>query len=305
MPPPRRFSHREPASASGGSTLRNRVRGAVARSARRKCAPRDRIRPEPSTPSPPPASGSSNPGCSRRCRISAGRARHPSASRPRERSTAPPCAPRTGCSATPRAPRASRSRWAGLRATADADLWFAVTGAWGRILLGGREVDPYEAHRWPAGEELHLDWFGHGARGYLAVRGGFDAPRALGSRATDLLAGLGPAPLRAGDVDPDPGDAAGPIPVAGVAPWGAPHDDELEIELAPGPRADWFTASARSALFETVWTVSNDADRIGVRLDGPQLERAREGELPSEGMVPGAIQVPPSGRRRSSSPTAR
>ena len=52
----------------------------------------------------------------------------------------------------------------GFRASADADLWFAVTGAWGRILLAGREVDPYEAHLWRAGDELHLDWFGHGAR---------------------------------------------------------------------------------------------------------------------------------------------
>jgi biotin-dependent carboxylase-like uncharacterized protein len=184
----------------------------------------------------------------------------------------------------------------GLRAIADVDAWFAVTGAWGRILLGGREVDPYEAHRWRAGEELHLDWFAHGARGYLAVRGGLEASAVLGSRATDLLAGLGPRALRAGDIVPIAADAVAPIPIAAVAPWGAPHDDELEVELAPGPRGDWFTASAHRTLFETVWTASNDANRIGLRLDGPSLERAREGELPSEGLVPGAMQVPPSGR---------
>jgi KipI family sensor histidine kinase inhibitor len=184
----------------------------------------------------------------------------------------------------------------GLRAASGTDLWFAVTGAWGRILLAGREVDPYEAHPWHAGEELQLDWFGHGARAYLAVRGGFDAPVTLSSRSTDLLAGLGPRPLRAGDAVWVRDDPPAPIPVAPVAPWGAPHDDELEIELAPGPRADWFAASAHRTLYESVWTASNDADRIGMRLDGPELERARGGELPSEGMVPGAIQVPPSGR---------
>jgi biotin-dependent carboxylase-like uncharacterized protein len=183
----------------------------------------------------------------------------------------------------------------GLRAVAGADLWFAVTGAWGRVLLRGRVVDPHEAHHWPAGEELHLDWFRHGARAYLAVRGGLDGPAALGSRSTDLLAGLGPHALRAGDLVAVRDDAAAPIPVAAIAPWGAPHDEELEIELAPGPRADWFTASARGALFEAVWTVSNRADRIGLRLDGPPLQRERDGELPSEGMVPGAIQVSPSG----------
>ena len=183
----------------------------------------------------------------------------------------------------------------GLRAIAATDQWFAVTGAWGRILLAGREVDPYEAHRWSAGEELHLDWFSHGARAYLAVRGGFEGRVVLGSRATDRLAGLGPLALAAGDVITVARDAVAPIPVADIAPWGAPHDEELEVDLAPGPRADWFTASAHRTLFETLWTVSNDADRIGVRLDGPALERAVEGELPSEGMVPGAIQVPPTG----------
>ncbi len=183
----------------------------------------------------------------------------------------------------------------GLRARTGADAWFAVTGAWGRILLDGREVDPYEAHPWPVGAELHLDWFAHGARAYLAVRGGFTGRSALGSLSTDLLAGLGPAPLSAGDVVPLGEPPHDPIPVATLAPWGAPADD-LELELAPGPRADWFTASALSTLFETSWTVGAAADRVGVRLEGPALDRSNIGELPSEGMVAGAIQVPPDGR---------
>ncbi|MFB7894087.1 5-oxoprolinase/urea amidolyase family protein [Microbacterium sp. NPDC056044] len=184
----------------------------------------------------------------------------------------------------------------GLRAVAGADHWVAVTGAWGTVRLDGREVDPYQAHAWPAGAELHLDWFAHGARGYVAVRGGLDARVALGSRATDLLAGLGPAAVRAGDVVGVRDDAAVPIPVAPPSAWGAPHDDELELELAPGPRADWFAPAALATLYDAVWTVSNDADRVGVRLDGPELTRLRTGELASEGMVPGALQVPPRGR---------
>ncbi len=184
----------------------------------------------------------------------------------------------------------------GFRAVAMRDLWFVVTGAWGRVTLAGHELDPYQAHAWPAGAELHLDWFGHGARAYLAVRGGLDAPQVLASRATDVLAGIGPELLGAGDELSARDDAEGPIPIAVVAPWGAPRDDELEVELAPGPRADWFAASARRELFEAFWTVTNDAGRVGIRLEGPALERARDGELPSEGMVPGALQVPPSGR---------
>jgi KipI family sensor histidine kinase inhibitor len=184
----------------------------------------------------------------------------------------------------------------GLRAVAEADLWIAVTGAWGTVSIDGREVDPYEAHPWPAGTELHLDWYAHGARAYLAVRGGIDARTALGSRATDLLAGLGPTALRPGDVVGVRDDAIGPIPVAPPGSWSAPHDDELELELAPGPRADWFAPAALETLYDTVWTVSNHADRVGARLDGPELVRVRSGELASEGMVPGALQVPPSGR---------
>jgi len=184
----------------------------------------------------------------------------------------------------------------GLRAVATADLWLAVTGAWGTVRIDGREVDPYQAHAWPAGAELHLDWFAHGARGYIAVRGGLDARVVLGSRATDLLAGLGPAALRAGDLVPVRDDASAPIPVAPPGAWGAPHDDELELDLAPGPRADWFTPAALATLYDSVWTVSNHADRVGARLDGAELPRLRTGELASEGMVPGALQVPPSGR---------
>ncbi len=182
----------------------------------------------------------------------------------------------------------------GWRAVAETDLWVAVTGAWGPIRLDGREVDPYEAHAWPAGAELHLDWFAHGARAYVAVRGGIDAPAALGSRATDVLAGLGPTPLRAGDRVPVGEAPVAPIPVAPLNAWGAPHDDELELALAPGPRADWFAPD--TTLFDAIWTVTGDADRVGVRLDGPELVRTRTDELPSEGMVPGALQVPPSGR---------
>ncbi|UUT35930.1 biotin-dependent carboxyltransferase family protein [Microbacterium elymi] len=142
----------------------------------------------------------------------------------------------------------------------------------------------------------HLDWFAHGARAYLAVRGGIRAPLVATSRASDILAGIGPSPLAADDVLATADAAAVPIPPAEVMPWGAPDDEDLEIRLAPGPRGDWFTASARTALFDAVWTVSARADRVGLRLDGPALERARTDELPSEGMLPGAIQVPPDGR---------
>lgn len=187
----------------------------------------------------------------------------------------------------------------GFRAVAGVDLWIAVTGAWGPVRIAGRAVDPYSVHPWRRGEELHLDWFAHGARAYLAVRGGLDLDastpgRVAGSLSTDILSGLGPAPLRAGDALTLSRAAAGPIPPEDLHPWSPPTADDLEIALAPGPRAEWFADAA--ALYDRVWTVSNEADRVGIRLDGPRLRRVRTGELPSEGMLPGAIQVPPDGR---------
>ncbi|HEX5856872.1 MAG TPA: urea amidolyase family protein [Microbacterium sp.] len=183
----------------------------------------------------------------------------------------------------------------GFRAIAGRDAWIAVTGGWGDIRIDARPADPYVAHLWPAGTELAIDWFAHGARAYLAVRGGLDAPLVAGSRSTDVMSRLGPPILRTHDVVGVRADAAGPVPPADLAPWGAPPDEEVVVQLEAGPRADWFPASALGSLYETAWTVTEKADRVGVRLDGPPLGRERTGELASEGMVPGAIQVPPSG----------
>ncbi len=195
----------------------------------------------------------------------------------------------------------------GFRAIADHDLWIAVTGGVGAFEIDGHPFDANVATPWPRGSDLRIGWLGHGARAYLVVRGGVvgvggpeGAPLGLagpvlGSLSTDTLARLGPEPLRMGDevrVGPPPRLS---LPPLDIAPWGAPPD-ELELALAPGPRTDWFDASAVRLLFDAVWTVSDAADRVGVRLDGPELARVRTGELPSEGMVPGAIQVPPGGR---------
>ncbi|EPH40188.1 putative KipI antagonist [Streptomyces aurantiacus JA 4570] len=65
--------------------------------------------------------------------------------------------------------------------------------------------------------------------------------------------------------------------------------------MTPGPRADWFTATALRTLTTRAYRVSSASNRIGLRTEGPPLERAVRGELPSEGMVLGAIQVPPDG----------
>ena len=123
------------------------------------------------------------------------------------------------------------------------------------------------------------------------------APQALGSTASDTLAGLGPAPLSAGDVL-DIGDAAhlaaDPHPQPRVLPAGG---DLVELDITLGPRDDWFTPAAIETLTGQDWTVTPRSDRVGIRLHGEvPLARAVAGELPSEGAVNGAIQVPPDGQ---------
>jgi biotin-dependent carboxylase-like uncharacterized protein len=127
------------------------------------------------------------------------------------------------------------------------------------------------------------------------VRGGVDVQPVLGSRSTDVLAGLGPAVLVAGALLPV-GRATGPLPHVDHAAVADPADGEVVLRVRRGPRDDWFSPAALARLTAARWVVSAASDRVGVRLLGPPLERVVDAELASEGMVPGALQVPPSGQ---------
>jgi biotin-dependent carboxylase-like uncharacterized protein len=144
----------------------------------------------------------------------------------------------------------------------------------------------------PAGTVIRLGTPDTGVRSYLAMRGGIDATVTLGSRSTDTMGGLGPGPLQAGDRLPVGAEPAGPVSGA-VA---APRPEVAELRIVPGPRADWFAPKALQTLLSATWIIQPDSDRVGVRLDGPSLRRAVQRELPSEGTLPGAVQVPPDGR---------
>jgi biotin-dependent carboxylase-like uncharacterized protein len=181
----------------------------------------------------------------------------------------------------------------GLRVRAARTLLVAVTGAPAPVTVDGRPAPFNAPFPLPAGAELALDRPPVGLRSYLAVRGGIDVPPVLGSRSTDTLSGLGPAPLRAGDRLPV-GRAVAAEPVVDVAPVASPAVSPV-LHVLPGPRRDWLAPEAWDLLLAGEWTVSPDSDRVGLRLSGPRLARARDDELPSEGLVPGAVQVPPDG----------
>lgn len=150
------------------------------------------------------------------------------------------------------------------------------------------------------GQTLRVGAPSDGLRVYAAVRGGLDVPAVLGSRASDTLAGLGPARLSDGEqlaIGRDPGTAVDwPLEVAGAPQeLPAPSSGPVEIRVVLGPRDDWFTPEALASFQEQEWTVSAASDRVGARLEGRELTRSIDRELPSEGTVPGSIQVPASG----------
>jgi biotin-dependent carboxylase-like uncharacterized protein len=174
----------------------------------------------------------------------------------------------------------------GLEVRTDSALTIALTGAacpgapdWGTPVT------------LPAGATLRLGQPARGLRSYLAVRGGIDVPVVLGSRSTDTLSGLGPAPLRVGDRLPVGAPTGEPGSAAAVSDAGEPV-----LPVVWGPRDDWFAPAAKALLLGSAWTVRPDSDRVGVRLNGPRLPRSRTGELPSEPTLPGAVQVPADGR---------
>lgn len=275
----------------------------------------------------------------------------------------------------------------GLVVRARGSVLVALTGAPAPGAVNGRVVDHGVRVYLRDGDVLELGTPASGLRTYLAVAGGIDVPAVLGSRSTDVLAGLGLPPIAAGDLLPigessglvglaavsaasfgespgvdvalgaDPGAAVafGADPGAcvvlgedpgvavafGVGGWAAslrgpasvstprsaggraPHevggrpgrrtpaasvgrwtprpagvaDGALSLPFLPGPRADWLADV--DALTRTEWVVDAASDRIGVRLDGPPLDRAAEWqgvELSSEGLVRGSVQLPPDGR---------
>ncbi|RMI32302.1 5-oxoprolinase subunit C family protein [Nocardia stercoris] len=184
----------------------------------------------------------------------------------------------------------------GMEVETAADAVLAVTGAPVPLTVDGRAEPTDSVLFLRAGQRMRIGVASAGLRCYVAVRGGVDVPPVLGSRSRDTLAGLGPEPLRAGAVVPIGRPGRG-WPNVDVAPVPPVTSGPVTARVILGPRDDWFRRPRD--LFAGSWRVSTDTDRVGARLDrvsGPALTRLDAGELPTEGMALGAIQVPPSGQ---------
>ncbi len=188
------------------------------------------------------------------------------------------------------------------------------------ITLDGENLPPGHAGLVEKDEELIMTAPKTGARAWLAISGGIDVPLVLGSRSTDLRGNFGGhegRALRDGDELPlgtteslkerrfatavldgrrlqiaAPWISAWSAP----APWAATRERDLLLRFVRGSSWDRFTPDAQASLATASFTVTSDSDRMGARLDGPDLPQHDPSDLLSEAVTPGTLQVPPNGK---------
>jgi biotin-dependent carboxylase-like uncharacterized protein len=177
--------------------------------------------------------------------------------------------------------------------TFDVDTTIALTGSAFACFLDKQPVPFWRARAVRAGQTLAVGWTQEGARCYLAVRGGIECARALGSASRHVAAELGPLPLAAGDTlefGVQRSDATRALPSRLV-----PYDKQRRVRVVRGAQFDDFSDEARALFSGEEFRVTPSSNRTGVRLDGPALE-AQVGEIDPEGVPIGGIQVTPDGR---------
>jgi antagonist of KipI len=173
------------------------------------------------------------------------------------------------------------------------------------VQIGSRALPAGHVAHLQRGDELKFGRAHTGCRCWVAISGGIDVPTVLGSRSTDLRAnfgGLEGRTLRDGDVLPLARRPGSSSPATGISSWAGPHDWVSPAKRYPVLRfvrgVDWSRFDDVTIQQFTIhqFAVSPDSDRMGVRLDGPELKREDETDLISEAVAPGTIQIPASGK---------
>lgn len=179
---------------------------------------------------------------------------------------------------------------------AEIDMTLAVCGADFDLACDGEPVSTGATFRLRAGQTLRFGRRHRGARAYLAIAGGVLTAPVLGSRATHLVSrmgGIDGRALQAGDVLPVVPGALQPAHRArGLT---LPSGGRTRLRVLPGSQQTWFGDEAWRALTSVSYRVSPRSNRMGYRLEGPPLARARHDEPISEPLAMGAIQVPAAG----------
>ncbi len=191
----------------------------------------------------------------------------------------------------------------GLRLKTLNESVIAITGGDFSSSLNGEPLEMWRAHLLIEGDVVSFKKVRSGCRAYLSVSGGFIVPEVMGSRSTYLsgkFGGLEGRPLRKGDIlyrpdSPSPLNRIGLRFLEDCVPF---FEKEANLRVIPGPQDHHFTEEGFRIFCSSTYQVTPRCDRMGVRLDGPKIERRTDVEesIISEGFVPGAIQVPGDGK---------
>lgn len=173
-------------------------------------------------------------------------------------------------------------------------VWFAICGADFAGKIEGKSIAPGWRYQAQAGQTLSLLGPQRESRAYLAISGGIQVPRVLGACATDLQSGFGGLEgraLRKNDVLAfGEGHSLGKSIGVQQRKW------TPEIRAIVGPEFEQFSQKAQHDFWHHAWTVSNQSNRMGYRLQGNRLDRCSKQELFSHAVMPGVVQVPPNGQ---------
>ncbi len=172
----------------------------------------------------------------------------------------------------------------------------ALAGAPAAVQLNGQALPMFETRVAEAGDVLSVGAITAGARAYVAVAGGLHVPSVMGSTATDLQAGFGGhegRALESGDrLQTNEGDFE---LIQTPNEYRAPVSHSWAIRACESAETGLLDAASRELLFESSWTVSRRADRMGIRLEDAHLDIDSDGRMPSSAVFPGAIQCPEDG----------
>lgn len=191
----------------------------------------------------------------------------------------------------------------GLKLKALREVVFAITGGDLFPILNGESVGMWRTHLLVEGDVIAFKRVQKGCRSYLAIYGGFAIPKVMDSKSTYLsgkFGGLEGRPLRKGDLlyTYDLPASLDKLGFRFPADWIPPIEKEVLVRVITGPQDHHFTKKGSETFSSASYQVTRQCDRMGVRLEGPKIERRPDVEesIISEGLVSGSVQVPGDGK---------
>ncbi|WP_320046664.1 biotin-dependent carboxyltransferase family protein [uncultured Ilyobacter sp.] len=175
----------------------------------------------------------------------------------------------------------------------------AITGGDSSPKLNGNPVSLWETIRIKPQDELSFGIMSTGCRGYISFAGGIDVPRVMGSRSTYIkgkIGGLEGRQLKAGDILKLKNAESFSVPKKLPEKYIPLYSNHYELSVILGPQDDYFTSIGIDTFFSSKYTVTNGCDRMGIRLEGEKIEHVSGGDILSDGIVPGSIQIPGQGK---------